>query len=182
MFEFDRELFISKVYEKALRGSLKDTVKMIRRERGQPYVVVTPEERNRNEIIEHELEYTRELRREIEVLLFGDQDCAQTFINSMKIAHTDGFTHEEREKYQKVVTNIIIRVMESMYCILKNGNVELEDTAKMHAKVLSQEMEKIQNCNWKITMEAAGAVRGLWEDKQFVEKLLCDERITDSSL
>jgi hypothetical protein len=40
MFEFDRELFISKVYEKALRGSLKNTVENMRREQQQPYVIL----------------------------------------------------------------------------------------------------------------------------------------------
>jgi guanine nucleotide-binding protein G(i) subunit alpha len=183
MFEFDRELFISKVYEKALRGSLKDTVENMRREQQQPYVIVTPEERKRNKLIERELEeHAKKLRRECKVLLLGDRDCAQTFIKSMKIAHSSGFTHEEREKYQKVVMNNIMLVMKGMAWILKNGDIDLDDTAKMHAKVLSQEIEKIQTGDGKITIEGAGAVQGLWKDKQFVKRLLNYEvYISDSS-
>lgn len=183
MFEFDRELFISKVYEKALRGSLKDTVENMRREQQQPYVIVTSEERNRNKLIERELyEHAKKLRRECKVLLLGDRDCAQTFIKSMKIAHSGGFTYEEREKYQEVVMNNIICVMEGMAGILKNGDIDLDATAKIHAKVLSQEIKKIQTGDRKITIEGAGAVQGLWEDKQFVKRLLNYEiYIPDSS-
>ncbi|RDL42542.1 Uncharacterized protein BP5553_02521 [Venustampulla echinocandica] len=160
MFEFDRELFISKVYEKALRGSLKDTVENMRREAEQPYVIATPEERTTNKLIEHELkEHARKMRRECKVLLLGDQDCAQTLIKSMKIAHSGGFTYEEREEYQVVVMNYIIRVMKGLAYILKNGDIDLDDTAKMHAKVLSQEIEKIQAGDGKITIEGAGAVQ-----------------------
>jgi guanine nucleotide-binding protein G(i) subunit alpha len=184
MFEFDRELFISKVYEKALRGSLKNTVENMRREQQQPYVIITAEERNRNKLIERELEeHARKLRSEYKALLLGDRDCAQTFIKSMRIAHSGGFTYEEREKYQEVVMNNIMRVMEGMIRILQNGDIDLDDTAKMHAKVLSQEIEKIQTGDGKITIEGAGAVQGLWEDKQFVERLLNHEvSVLDSSL
>jgi len=182
-FTIDRELFVSKVYEKALRGSLKDTVEKMRREQQQPHVVATPEERNNNELIERELEkHARKIRREWKVLLLGDRDCAQTFIKSMKIAHSSGFTYEELEKYQEVVMKNIICVMEGMVRILKNGDVYLDDTAKMHAKVLSQEIEKIQTGDRKVTIEGAIAVHGLWEDKQFVKRILNYERgIPESS-
>src|SRR6266536_103273 len=142
----------------------------MRREQQQPYVIVTLEERNRNKLVERELkEHARKLSRECKVLLLGDRDCAQTFIKGIKIAHSGGFTYEEREKYQEVVMNNIIRVMEGMAWILKNGDIDLDNAAKMHAKVLSQEIEKIQTGEGKITHEGAGAVQGLWEDKQFVK-------------
>ena len=181
MFEFDRELFISKVYEKALRGSLKDTVENMRREQQKPYLG-TPEERNRNKRIESELkERARKLRNECKVLLLGDPDCAQIFIKSMRIAHSSGFTYEERGKYQDVVMNNIIRVMEDMASTLQNGDIDLDETAKMHAKVLIQEIEKIKTGDGKITTEGAGAVQGLWEDKRFAERLLDEVYIPDSS-
>ncbi len=66
--------------------------------------------------------------------------------------------------------------------MLKNGDIYLDDTAKMHAKVLSQEIEKIRTGDGKVTIEGAGAVQGLWEDKQFVERLLnCKVYISESS-
>jgi guanine nucleotide-binding protein G(i) subunit alpha len=164
MFEFDRELFISKVYAKVLRGSLKATVENMRREQ-----IGTPEERKRSERIGHEVEeHAKTLRRECEIFLLGDRNCAQICINSMRsAAQSGGFTYEEREEYQEVVMNNIIRVMEGMTWILQNGDINLDETAKMHAKVLSQEIEKIQTGDRKITIEGAAAVQGLWEDKQY---------------
>jgi guanine nucleotide-binding protein G(i) subunit alpha len=110
MFEFDRELFISKVYEKALLGSLKSTVEKMRREQ-----IGTPEERNRSKLIGRELEkHARKPRRECKALLLGDRDCTQIFIKSMRIADRDGFTDKEREEYQEGVINNTIRLMEGI--------------------------------------------------------------------
>jgi hypothetical protein len=183
MFEFDRELFISKVYEKALRGSLKDTVENMRREHQQPRVRGTPEEEKRNKRIERELEeQAKKQRRECKALLLGDRDCAQIFIKSMGIAHWDGFTDKERKEYREAVMSNIIRVMEGMDRVLQNRDIGLDETAKVHAKVLSQEIEKIQTGDGKLTIGGAGAVQGLWEDKQFAKRLLNSEvDIPDSS-
>jgi guanine nucleotide-binding protein G(i) subunit alpha len=182
IFEFDRELFTSKVYEKVFRGSLKDTVENMRREQQQPRARGTSEEEKRNKRIDRELEEQAEKRsREYKVFLFGDRDWAQIFIKAMRIAHWDDFTDKEREEYQEVVMNNIIRVMEGMDWMIQNGDIDLDDTAKMHAKVLSQEIEKIKTGDGKITIEGAGAVQGLWEHKQFAERLLDEVYIPDSS-
>jgi guanine nucleotide-binding protein G(i) subunit alpha len=100
----------------------------------------------------------------------------------MRIAHSSGFTYEERGKYQDVVMNNIIRVMEDIASTLQNRDIDLDETAKMHAKVLIQEIEKIKSGDGKITIEGAGAVQGLWEDKRFAERLLDEVYIPDSSL
>lgn len=175
IFEFDRELFISRVYEKVLRGSLKDTVGNMRREQPQPYVVATTEEIDKNKLIKREPRKHVDEWRYANVLLLGSSDCTQIFIKSMKIAHSDSFTHKERLNYQEVVMNIIISVVDGMVWILKNGDIDLDDTVKMHAEVLSQELEKIQTGDGKITIEGANAVKGLWEYKQLVKKLLDSE-------
>lgn len=175
IFEFDRELFISKVYEKALRGSLKDTVKSMRREQVQPCVTVTSEEIKRNKLVERELKvHAIKMSKECNVLLLGDTDCRRTFIKSMKIAYSGGFTSEERRNYREVVMSNIVCVMEGMDWILENGDVHLDEAAKMHAKVLSQEIEKIQAGDGKVTIECAAAVQGLWEDKEFVRRFLTE--------
>ncbi len=170
------------MYEKALRGSLKDTVENMRREQQQPYVIVTPEERNRNKLIEREhKEHAKALRGECKVLLLGDRHCMQTFIKATKATHSNGFTYEEREKYQKAVMKTIMYVMEGMASILENEDIDLDGTAKMHAKVLTQEVEKIKASNGKITVDGADAVRGLWENEQLVKKFLDEVDIPDSS-
>lgn len=70
--------------------------------------------------------------------------------------------------------NNIIRVMEGMDWMIQNGDIDLDDTAKMHAKVLSQEIEKIQAGDGKITIEGVAAVQGLWENEEFVRRLLTE--------
>ena len=181
-FEFGREHFISKVYEKALRGSCKDIVENLRREQSKPRVKVTSEEIKRNKLVERELkEHAIKLSKQCNILLLGDVDCGRTFIKSMQIAHSGGFTSEERRNYQEVVVSNIVCVMEGMDWILKNGDVPLNEGAKMHAKVLSQEIEKIQTWEGKITIEGVAAVQGLWENEEFVRRLLTEVGVSAKS-
>lgn len=42
------------------------------------------------------------------------------------------------------------------------------------AKILSQEIEKIQAGDRKITIDGAAAVQGLWEDKELVRRFLTE--------
>lgn len=104
--------------------------------------------------------------------MLGDRDCPQTFIKSMQMAHLGGFTMEQRLSYKLTIVNIVIGLIWTMTWIIKKGKVELNENAKMHAKVLCQEMEKIESGNRKITAESAGAVQRLWEDKVFVQRVL----------
>lgn len=165
MFEFDRELFVSKVYEKALRGSLKDTVENMRQKQQRSDVRVSREERVRDMIIERELkEHALKMRQEARVVLLGESDCVQGFIKNMKIKHADGFTDDDRRMYKEVVMKYMMRVMESMVLVQKNGDIGLDNTAKIQAKLLSQEIEAIRAGGGKITLEGAGAVQGLWKD------------------
>jgi guanine nucleotide-binding protein G(i) subunit alpha len=164
MFEFDRELFVSKVYEKALRGSLKDTVENIRQKQQRSDVRVSQEERDRDMIIQRDIkEHAAKMKREVNVLLLGECDCVQGFIKNMKIRHADGFTDDERRVYKEVVMKYMMRVMEGMVLVQKNGDTDLDNTAKMKAKLISQEIEAIQAGD-EITTEGAGAVQGLWKD------------------
>ncbi|KAE9374128.1 guanine nucleotide binding protein, alpha subunit, partial [Stipitochalara longipes BDJ] len=139
--------------------------------------------RNRNKLIERELEqHAKSLKRECKVLLLGDRNCAQTFLKSMKIVYSGGFTHEEREKYQRVVTNRIRNLMEIMAEILEDEVIDLDDTAKIHVKVLSQEIETMRTGDGRVTIEGAGAVQGLWEDEQLVKTFLHNKgSLPDSS-
>lgn len=164
MFEFDRELFVSKVYEKALRASLKDTVENIRQKQQRSGVRVSRNERDRGMIIERDIEqHAVKMRREARVLLLGERQCVQVFIKNMKIRQTDGFTDDDRRMYKEVVMKYMMRVMEGMVLVQKNGDIDPDNTAKIQAKLLSQEIEAIQAGDGKITIEGAGAVQGLWK-------------------
>ena len=140
-------------------------------------MTVTSEEIKRNKLVERELkEHAIKMSKECNVLLLGDRDCRRTFIKSMQIAHSGGFTSEERRNYREVVVSNIVCVMEGMDWILKNGDVHLDEAAKRHAKVLSHEIEKIQAGDRKITIDGAAAVQGLWEDKELVRRFLTETR------
>jgi hypothetical protein len=52
------------------------------------------------------------------------------------------------------VMNNIIRVMKGMVWILQNEDTDLDETSKVHAKVLSQEIEKIQLAMEKLLSRA----------------------------
>lgn len=165
MFEFDRELFISKVYEKALRGSLKDTVENIRQKQQRPSMRVSQKETDRGMIIDRDIEeHAVEMRRGARVLLLGERDCVQVFVKNIKIRHGDGFTDDDRRMYKEVVMKNMMRVMEGMVLIQKNGDIDPDDTTEIQAKLLSQEIKAIQAGDGNITIEAAVAVQGLWKD------------------
>ncbi|OBT78646.1 hypothetical protein VF21_02237 [Pseudogymnoascus sp. 05NY08] len=165
MFEFDRELFVSKVYEKVLLGSLKDTVENIRQKQQRPGVMVSREERDRGLIIERDIKtHAVRLKRESRVLLLGEHDCVQVFIKNMKIIHGDGFTNDDRRMYKEVVMKHMMRVMEGMVLVQKNGDTDLDNAARIQAELLSQEIEAIQAGDGKITIEGAGAIQVLWKD------------------
>jgi hypothetical protein len=172
MFEFDRELFTSRVYEKALRGSLKDAIGKVRREQEQPNIIVTKKEKNRNKIIEREISnHAWKRRREYHITLLGDQGCSHTFVKGMETAQLSELTYGERKMYQEMITKYILRVMEGMDMLLKNGDIGLDDTSKIHADVLSREIEEIQTNDRKISVEGVTAVQGLWKDsiKRFLD-------------
>lgn len=165
MFEFDRELFTSRVYEMALRSSLKDAIGKVRREQEQPNIIVTKKEKDRNKDIEREISnHAWKRRREYRITLLGDQGCSQTFVKGMETAHLSELTYGERKMYQETVAKYIIRVMEGMDMLLKNEDIGLDDTSKIHAEVLSREIEAIQTNGRKISVEGVAAVQGLWKD------------------
>lgn len=174
-FEFDRELFISKVYEKALRGSMKDTVENIRRVQQQSYLLATPKERHnnrRNRLVGCELEKNAKNQKKVcKALILGDQHCAQAFIWRMKMERLEGFTYEECMEYQEIMMNNIIRVMGSMAWVINNRDIDLDENAKMHAKVFSQEIDYTNFGVGRMTFMGAAAVQGLLENRQFVETL-----------
>jgi guanine nucleotide-binding protein subunit alpha len=184
VFDFDRELFISKVYERALQNSLRDTVKNLRQQQPQikepqikrPRLVPTAKEIGRSQMIDRELERdSQKLRREAKVLLLGDPECGHAVVEQMKIIHQNGYTTDERALYKLTIKKDVLRIMKIMVSIVDMVGTELDETAKAYAELLSKEIQKSQPgaANIVLTAETAKAVYGLWTSEKF--QSICSE-------
>lgn len=71
------------------------------------------------------------------------------------------------------MSNFMLIMMERTDWALKIRGIDLDDIAnlKMNAKILSQEIEKIQIGDGGFIVDSGSAVHGLWGDKHFVERL-----------
>ena len=173
VFDFERELFISKLYERALQNPLKHTLEILRRQKPQikrPRVVATAEEIRRSQMIDRKLEEdSRRLRREVKVLLLGDLECGRTIVKQMKIIHQNGYTMDELALYELTVKKNVLEIMEIMVSIAKMVGTELDEATKTRAELLSKEIQKSQPSAADIilTAETAKAVHGLWASEQF---------------
>jgi guanine nucleotide-binding protein G(i) subunit alpha len=125
VFDFDRELFISKVYEKVIRSSLTPNESFISnvyersmrsspkpnstsnsisvldaQRRQEPSKEATEQERKKSELIDRQIqEDSRRLGREAKVLLLGDRDYGKILVKQLKIIHKERFTTEELIQY-----------------------------------------------------------------------------------
>lgn len=106
VFAFDRDLFVSKVYERALRVSLKDS---IRRQRSDT-TSFESQMAKRSKDIDRELEEDlRRLRRECKVLLLGTADSGKgEIVKQMKIGHQNGYTVEELCAYRLTIYRNVV--------------------------------------------------------------------------
>jgi guanine nucleotide-binding protein G(i) subunit alpha len=166
VFDFDRELFISKVYERALKNSLKDTVENLKR----PRVVPTWEQQIKSTMIDRELEEdSRRLRSEVKVLLLGDFECRSTVVKQMMGIHQNGYTVDELARYVLTIKKRVLEIIEVMVSIVKLAGTELGETVKTYAETLSKEIRESQPSVTRIilTVKAAKAVQGLWASEKF---------------
>jgi hypothetical protein len=165
LFEFDRELFVTKVYEKALQSSLKDTVENLRRPRLR--VEPTQQETKRAASIDQKLgEDSKKRKRECKLLALGDPDCTQTFMNQMRISHAKGLTCEERASHQATVRENVLHIVEALASFITRDDVDLDETAKFHATFLSREFQNWETLPKNITSGVAIAVQSLWANER----------------
>jgi guanine nucleotide-binding protein subunit alpha len=109
VFSFDRELFVSKVYERALRGSVKESLKV---QQGDL------EARKRSQAIDRKLKIdSKQLRRAYKVLLLGSGDSGkEQLVKYMKINGRNGYTVEELMMYRPTIYK---NVIDSVKCLIE---------------------------------------------------------------
>lgn len=164
LFDFDRQLFATKVYEKAMQTSFKDTVETLWRPT-TPQLPTLDEVRRTARINQTLEEDLRKRRRECKVLVLGDPACTQTLMNHMRISHMRGFPDDERASCQGTVRNNVLDIVESLASISAIEFPELDDTTQFHATLLFEEVEKWEEGPKNITLEVACAVQGLWRNE-----------------
>jgi len=140
VFTFDRELFVSKVYERALRGSVKESLKI---QQGhldfvkeslkiqQGHLDFVKESLKRSKAIDRELESDRlRLKTEYKVLLLGSSSSGkERMVKEMKILHQNGYTTEELISYRLAVYKNVIDSIKSLIEAMRQFEIELEDEA-----------------------------------------------------
>jgi guanine nucleotide-binding protein G(i) subunit alpha len=89
----------------------------------------------------------------------------------MRISHMRGFSSDERAAYQGTVRNNVVEIVEALACITANEYPGLDDTAKVHAAILARELAKWEKRPKNITLEAANAVQGLWQNERLKSTL-----------
>jgi guanine nucleotide-binding protein G(i) subunit alpha len=82
-----------------------------------------------------------------------------------------GFPDDERAAYKGTVRNNVLDIVEVLACIAEDEYAGLDDTAKVHATLLSRELAKWETQPKKLTWEVAKAVKGLWQNELLKSKL-----------
>ncbi|KAF4624195.1 hypothetical protein G7Y89_g13977 [Cudoniella acicularis] len=152
VFHFDRELFLSRVYEKALLSSMKDTVENLRRQQS---------EGNDEKKLQRDSKSEKYVYK---VLLLGNEDCKEAFmdrVKMLKLLNPRPLTTKEREECRHLVRQKIWDILEFTNSLIQTSGVGIDETANIYANTISQEIKKVDR-NMSVSVEAATAIRGLW--------------------
>ncbi|KAF4630898.1 hypothetical protein G7Y89_g7233 [Cudoniella acicularis] len=172
VFNFDRELFVSKIYERVLRESHKNILKRSRTaeqasksQLGGPGALPTQEEILRSQEIDHILkEDSRRLHLEVKILMLGDDECGQAILEKMKAHNVVGYMYEELATYKPVIQRKLFDTMQLMLVVAEAAMSELNGTTKAHAEDLSREIgtAQLNENEVAITEVSVIVVQGLW--------------------
>lgn len=122
-FEFDHELFVSKIYGRVFRGSVKES---LQRQQGITNLVQVDK---RTQAINCKLEEdARSVRRECLILLLGTYGSGKDEImRQMKITHQNPSTLEERALYRPTIYTNIIDSAKTLILAMEQFQIQLEN-------------------------------------------------------
>lgn len=138
IFSFDRELFVSKVYERAMRGFAKESIRRCREvDMGLIESFSTShmtksnlgKQQKRSETIDRELnEFRKMMEGEIKVLLLGGADGAkETIMRQIKVIHGNSYSLEDLASYRDTVRMTALKAMCSALEGLKKSGFKIKD-------------------------------------------------------
>ena len=156
VFTFDRELFVSKVYERALRGSVKESLRI---QQGDPKA------RKRSQAIDRELESdSRRLRRECKLLLLGDDSSAEQLVKQIKIIHQNGYTREELMMYRLTIYKNVIDSIKSLILAMRQFEIEPENEANRKLCDLLMDFTVDPDPDKPLGETIGDAISSIWND------------------
>lgn len=175
-FPFDRELFESKVYEKALRGSLKEALR--RRQEGARSITANSVfgmtraelkmEAEKFHTIDHAIkEENSILGREERIILLGEESERKAFKKQMIMLSNDVSTEECSQCRDTVLTDVVFGVVWPVIYHLREARIKLDQEIMNHAKLAWQELGLSQDSIPKISPRAANSIKCLWDSPAF---------------
>lgn len=155
IFSFDQELFISKVYEWAFRGSLKETLRQQQDD---------PEARKRSRAIDrHIVEDSRCLRREYKALLLGDMDGKKEFMKTI-MAFRNDYSADELESYRLTIFKNVIDCAKDLITAMRHFEIHPEQ--ELNRAYCDFLLEYSIDTDFKKPLEAkvSEAISSIWQD------------------
>lgn len=130
-FTFDWELFITKVYERALRGSVKESIRTLTVDLEAKKYTKTPklgyEAIKRSQALDRRIEEdSRRLRRECKILVLGIADEKDQIIKQMKIVYGNGYSEDELKLYRLTVYKNLMESVKSLISAMQQFQIEPE--------------------------------------------------------
>lgn len=184
-FDFDRELFVTKVYEKVFRGSVKDSLLrqhgLTRQENNkvstkQQTPAMSREEiqaKRRSQAIDRTLEEdSRRLRRECKVLLLGTAESGKgEIVKQMKIIHQNGYTRDELIGYRYTIHRNVIDCAKALVEAIKMLDIRPESdvNSSYYNFLLDYTVDPDPDVPLKDTV--GEAIDALWKDPFIAEVL-----------
>jgi guanine nucleotide-binding protein G(i) subunit alpha len=183
VFTFDRELFFSKVYERALRGSLKESLR--RQQTDIPQVMQSglkkQTERSRSRAVELTLDGDlKRRRREYKVLVLGNPNSGVDILKQMMIAQSNSYSAEELLIYRDKVRNSVLKLMRTVIEHLIDKWIGLDDEEMDHVEAIWQQIGDNETYMTEITTTVANAMKSLWDSPNFLE--FFDEAVSTNSI
>ena len=157
IFSFDRELFVSRVYERALRGSVKEA---LRRQQGDTKA------RMRSQAIDRRLEVdSRRLRRECKVLLLGSDDSGKNeIVKQWKIHYQNGYTAEELALYRPTIYKNVIGCAKALISAMKQFEIHPEQELNRAYCEFLLDYSVDPDPNKPLGKKVGKAISSIWHD------------------
>lgn len=184
-FEFDRELFVTKVYERVFRSAVKDSLQRQRSSSRQGNDKVSlrlakrailgedAQNRRRSMAIDRQIEKdSRRFRRECKILVFGTPESGKgDVIRNIKLVHQNGYTTEERMMFRYVIHRNIIDCAKSLVEAMKETGIWPESDVNGNYCNFLLEYDLDPDPETPLQNTVGQAIHALWNDPSIAEVL-----------
>lgn len=183
VFEFDRELFITKVYERMLRASLKGAIRddQVNPLKSRIYMAreETKAKKQSQALDELLVEDSRRIRREVKLLLMGSADSGkEKVLLQMKILSSKGSSDEELESYRQIIYKNVLSCAKSIVQAMEELEIYPDLDANQEYCVYLMNYELASNPDQRLNAKVMDAITSLWQDP-CIKKLMEDQNGLD---